>query len=92
MKQYRYNNNMNKISTVCQPAQWNPETSRQDLIYQTFKRKRQGKVISDLSIFVAEFKVLPEVHYGHLVLTLPMYFHKLADYVLRLPCLVLFVP
>ena len=44
LKQSEDNNGMNKIGTVRQPAQWNPETSRQDSINQTFQTEMQGNV------------------------------------------------
>ena len=40
---YYQSNNVHKISTVCQPAQWNPKTSRQDPIDQTLNRKKARK-------------------------------------------------
>ena len=41
LKQSKDDDRVNQIGTIRQPAQWNPESSRQEFIHQAFKRRRE---------------------------------------------------
>ena len=42
-KQSEDDDGVNQIGTVRQPAQWNPESSRQEFIHQTLQQKQINK-------------------------------------------------
>ena len=41
---------VNQIGTVRQPAQWNPESSRQEFIHQTLQQKQTKKIVFQCNI------------------------------------------
>ena len=43
LKQSEDDDGVNQIGTVRQPAQWNPESSRQEFIHQTLQQKQTKK-------------------------------------------------